>query len=136
MPKVAEILGNYVAFDFEWDPVTHVLEAASFVDSHGKSKVLLRSDFEIARRIRLLKHSSAKLIDYDLSMGWNSTGHMNNAESAKKSDLSILHERCIANEVKSVVSLGSKGVPYIERPKAYRPLQCLQQGDGSRYHLQ
>ncbi len=27
LPEVAETLGNYVAFDFEWDPVTQVLEA-------------------------------------------------------------------------------------------------------------
>jgi hypothetical protein len=50
-------------------------------------------------------------------MGWNSTGHMNNTGSAEKSNVSILHKRCIANEIKSIVSLGPKGVPYIRNRK-------------------
>ena len=40
--KVSTILGNYVAFDFEWDPVTQVIEAASFVDSNEKSSVPIK----------------------------------------------------------------------------------------------
>ena len=46
LPKVNKILDKYLAFDFEWDINTRMLEAASFVDSIGNSKVLLRSDFD------------------------------------------------------------------------------------------
>jgi hypothetical protein len=56
-------------------------------------------------------------LEYDWSIGWNSTGHANNTESAENSDLAILHERCIANEIQSIVSLTTNGVPYIGYPK-------------------
>ena len=106
-----------MAFDFEWDVDTHVIEAASFVDSLGNSKVLLRSDFDNYSEKELLKYINCKIMEYDWSIGWNSTGHTNNAESAKKSDLAILHERCIANDIQSIVSLGPNGMPYIGYPK-------------------
>jgi DNA polymerase elongation subunit (family B) len=110
--KVAKILGNYVAFDFEWDPDTHVIEAASFVDSSGHEEVMFRSDWNYSE-INLLDHINDKLMEYDLSVGWNSTGHTNNSESVKNSDLSILYDRCEANGIAPIVSLGLKGVPYI-----------------------
>jgi hypothetical protein len=56
-------------------------------------------------------------MEYDWSIGWNSTGRSNNAESAKNSDLAILHERCIANDIQSIVSLSPNGMPYIGYPK-------------------
>jgi hypothetical protein len=46
LPNVKKVLDKYLAFDFEWDVKTHVIEVASFVDSIGNSKVLLRSDFD------------------------------------------------------------------------------------------
>ena len=46
LPKVKKVLDRYLTFDFEWDINTHVIEAASFVDSLGNSRVLLRSDFD------------------------------------------------------------------------------------------
>jgi DNA polymerase elongation subunit (family B) len=79
--------------------------------------VLLRSEFDNCSEKELLKSINAKIMEYDWSIGWNSTGHVNNAESAKKSDLSILHNRCIANDIESIVSLGPKGIPYIGHPK-------------------
>jgi hypothetical protein len=106
-----------LAFDFEWDINIHTIEAASFVDSLGNSKVLLKSDFDNCSEKELLKYINSKILEYDWSFGWNSTGHVNNTESAKKSDLSILHERCIANEIESIVSLSPKGVPCIGHPK-------------------
>jgi DNA polymerase elongation subunit (family B) len=117
LPKVKNILDKYLAFDFEWDVDTHVIEAASFVDSLGNSKVLLRSDFDNYSEKELLKHINSKIMEYDWSIGWNSIGHTNNAENAKNSDLAILHERCIANNIQSIVSLGPNGIPYIGYPK-------------------
>lgn len=117
LPKIKKVLDKYLVFDFEWDINTYVLEAASFVDNLGNSKVLLRSDFNCSER-ELLKCINSKIMEYDWSIGWNSTGHVSNAEeTAKKSDLSILHERCIANDIESIVSLGPNGVPYIGYPK-------------------
>jgi DNA polymerase I len=117
LPEVKKILGNYLAFDFEWDIDTHAIEAASFVDSAGNNKVLLRSDFDNCSEKELLKCINSKILEYDWSIGWNSTGHVNNVESAKNSDLAILHERCIANEIQSIVSMSPNGVPYIGYPK-------------------
>jgi DNA polymerase, archaea type len=92
-----------------------VIEAASFVNSVGNSKVLLRSDFCSEKEI--LKGINSKILEYDWSFGWNSTGHANNGASARNSDLTILHERCIANDIQSIVSFSSNGVPYIGYPK-------------------
>ena len=117
LPKVTKILNNYLAFDFEWDIDTHVIEAASFVDSTGNSKVLLRSEFDNCSEKELLKCINSKILEYDWSIGWNSTGHVKNSESAKNSDLAILHERCIANDIQSIVSFGPNSVPYIGYPK-------------------
>ena len=86
LPKVTKILDKYLAFDFEWDINTHVIEAASFVDSIGNSKVLLRSDFDNCSEKELLKCINSKIMEYDWSIGWNSTGHINNAEGAKNSE--------------------------------------------------
>jgi hypothetical protein len=47
-PKVAQILSSYVATDFEYDNVTHVMLAASFVNNFGRKKVYLNSHSEIA----------------------------------------------------------------------------------------
>ncbi|HJT49028.1 MAG TPA: DNA polymerase domain-containing protein [Nitrososphaeraceae archaeon] len=117
IPKVKKVLNKYLAFDFEWDINTHVIEAASFVDSTGNSKVLLRSDFENCSEKELLKCINSKIMEYDWSFGWNSTGHANNIESSKNSDLAVLHERCIVNDVASIVSLSPNGIPYIGYPK-------------------
>jgi DNA polymerase elongation subunit (family B) len=112
--KVKQKLGRYVAFDFEWDNVTHVLQAASFVDSEGNKKVFFNKGSEI----ELIQNIVSELLEYDTTMGWNSsvsieknTNHgveMDIAESNIedgedfvntdiKCDFGILHERCEAN---------------------------------------
>jgi hypothetical protein len=45
--KVCRILGLYIALDLEWDNLTHVLLAASFVDSLGRKRVYLNKGSEI-----------------------------------------------------------------------------------------
>ena len=47
LPKVAETLGKYVAFDLEWNKKTHVILAASFVDSVGNQEVYFNEGSEI-----------------------------------------------------------------------------------------
>jgi hypothetical protein len=63
--KVAGILGLYVAFDFEWDNETHVLLAASFVDSNGKKQVF----FNTGSELELIKKIISVLLNYKVSMG-------------------------------------------------------------------
>jgi len=65
LPKVCQILDTYVAFDFEWDNITHVMLAASFVNNFGSKKVYVNSHSEIA----LLENIKAELLEYDWSMG-------------------------------------------------------------------
>jgi DNA polymerase elongation subunit (family B) len=48
--------------------VTQVIEAASFVDSNGKSTVLLRSDFQDSEK-RLLLHISSNNLESIVSLG-------------------------------------------------------------------
>jgi DNA polymerase elongation subunit (family B) len=111
--KVAQILGTYVAFDSEWNPETNVIEAASFVDSYGNAEVKFREHHFNGSESELLKWIMGKILNYEWSIGWNTQGHSNNAGSVKTSDLSILYERCKANGRNCIVSLGSKGVPYL-----------------------
>jgi hypothetical protein len=47
------------------------MEAASFVDSFGNSKVYLRSDFSNSSEIELLEHINAELLEHDWSISWN-----------------------------------------------------------------
>ena len=67
--KVASILGLYVAFDFEWDDKTHVLLAASFVDSNGKKQVILNTGSEL----KLIQKIISVLLQYKVSIGWNTS---------------------------------------------------------------
>ena len=122
LPKACQILGTYVAFDFEWDNVTHVMLAASFVNNLGSRKVCLNSHSEIA----LLENINAELLEYDLSMGWNSSTSIENNDDASnennlddiadvnfikdvKCDLGILYERCEANGIDNIVFKSKKG---------------------------
>jgi hypothetical protein len=127
-PKVTQILSSYVAFDFEWDNVTHVILAASFVNNFGSKKVYLNSGSEIS----LLENIKAELLEYDWSMGWNSstsidnnndngnsTGDTFNENSATNGsnftndiiqcDLGILYERCQATGIDNIVFKSKKG---------------------------
>jgi hypothetical protein len=120
--KVSQILSTYVAFDFEWDEVTHVMRAASFVNNSGTGKVYLNSHSEIA----LLENIKAELLEYDLSMGWNSSTSIENNEDSSnednllddaingnfindvKCDLGILCERCEANGIDNIIFKSKK----------------------------
>jgi DNA polymerase elongation subunit (family B) len=119
-PKVIQILSSYVAFDFEWDNVTHVILAASFVNNFGSKKVYLNSHSEIA----LLENIKAELLEYDWSMSWNSStsieNNINNSFDENgitdgnftndvQCDLGILYERCQANGIDNIIFKSKKG---------------------------
>jgi hypothetical protein len=87
--------------------------AASFVNNSGTRRVYLNSHSEIA----LLENIKAELLEYDLSMGWNSSTSIDNNNytssnndddlddiddnfiNETKCDLGILYERCEANSI-------------------------------------
>ena len=122
IPKVNQILSTYVTFDFEWDNVTHAMIAASFVNNFGSKKVYLNSRSEIT----LLENIKAELLEYDWSMGWNSSISIesNTNDTSKegdiiidgnftndtKCDLGILYERCEANGIDNIVFKSKKGI--------------------------
>jgi DNA polymerase I len=112
--NISQTLGLYVAFDLEWDESKdNTIEAVSFVYSSGNSEVKFRErDFD-GSEITLLNYIMAKLLNYQWSIGWNTQGNPNNAGGTKVFDLYILHERCKANGINSIVKLGNKGLPYL-----------------------
>lgn len=122
IPKIIQILGTYVAFDFEWDNVTHVMLAASFVNNLGSRKVYLNSHSEIA----FLENIKAELLEYDWSMGWNSSTSIENKDDTSNEsnlddktngnftndvqcDLGVLYERCQANGIDNIIFKSKKG---------------------------
>ena len=122
IPKIIQMIRTYVAFDFEWDNVTHVMLAASFVNNHGSRKVFLNSHSEIA----LLENIKAELLEYDWSIGWNSStsiennGYTSNQDklddttngnfsNVVQCDLGILYERCQANGIENIIFKSKKG---------------------------
>jgi DNA polymerase, archaea type len=60
-----------------------------------------------------------ELLKYDFSMGWYSTGIARYHEDTQEyldgidSDLAVLHNRCLANDVDSIVEFNYAGIPYI-----------------------
>jgi DNA polymerase, archaea type len=129
---------RYVAFDFEWsesatkeqqvDSIGSVninaetqIIAAAFVDNQGNKKVLHISDFSNYDNPEreLLINTNQELLKYDFSIGWYSTGiaifHEDTLEylDGIDSDLAVLHNRCLANGVDSMVDFNSTGIPYI-----------------------
>ena len=125
IPKIIQMIRTYVAFDFEWDNVTHVMLAASFVNNHGSRKVFLNSHSEIA----LLENIKAELLEYEWSIGWNSSTSIEGNDSNSsyeednlddaangnftnndvQCDLGILYERCRANGIDNIVFRSKKG---------------------------
>lgn len=124
LPKVCQILGEYVAFDFEWDNTTHVMLAASFVNNLGSMKVYLNSHSEIA----LLENIKAELLEYSWSIGWNSSTSIENNNNDTfnednldiitdnnstaddvQCDLGVLYERCRANGIDNIIFKSQKG---------------------------
>jgi DNA polymerase elongation subunit (family B) len=113
---------RYVAFDFEWSQeASSQLFAAAFVDSDRNTKALHMSDYAGSANpeAELLKTINQQLLTYDFSVGWYSTGVARYHEDTQEyldgvdSDLAILHNRCVANDVDSLVEFNSTGTPYI-----------------------
>ena len=117
---------SYVAFDFEWSSSNNIdghagtsidnqVTAAAFVDSQGNRKVLHISDFSNSENSEreLLRGINQELMKYDFSIGWYSTGVAKYHEDTQEyldgvdSDLAVLHNRCLANGVDSIVDFNS-----------------------------
>jgi DNA polymerase I len=112
--KVAQILGTYVAFDFEWSD-GNVVEAASFVDNNGTWEVKFKDkDFGDSER-DFLNYIMDKIQNYHYSIGWHTQGNSETAGSDVPPDLRVLYERCHANGIDSIVKLGYKGLPYVSK---------------------
>ena len=114
---------RYVAFDFEWSQDTSSpLFAAAFVDSDGNTEVFHISDYSDSANpeAELVKRINQQLLIYDFSIGWYSAGIARYHEDTQEyldgvdSDLAILHNRCVANDVDSIVEFNSAGRPYIK----------------------
>jgi hypothetical protein len=134
---------RYVAFDFEWshfatkeqqqvDSIGSIninaetqIIAAVFVDNQENKKVLHISDFSNSDNSEreLLININQELLKYDFLIGWYSTGvakyHEDTLEylDGVDSDLAVLHNRCLANGVNSIVDFNSSGIPYIRGQK-------------------
>jgi Bifunctional DNA primase/polymerase, N-terminal len=133
---------RYVAFDFEWlefatgeQQVGSIgsininkgtqIAAAAFADNQGNKKVIHISDFSNYDNPEreLLININQEIIKFDFSIGWYSTGvaiyHEDTGEylNGVDSDLAVLHNRCLANGVDSIVSFNSAGIPYIRGQK-------------------
>ena len=88
------------------------------MDSQGNYKVLHISDYSSSDspEYELLLDIKKELLKYDYSLGWYSTGvaiyHEDTQEylDGVDSDLAILHNRCIANGVDSIVDFNNAGI--------------------------
>jgi DNA polymerase, archaea type len=113
---------RYLVFDFEWSQESSfTLIAAAFVDSDGNTKALHTSEYSSFANpeAEFIKMINQELLKYDFSMGWYSTGIARYHEDTQEyldgvdSDLAVLHNRCVANDVDSLVEFNSAGRPYI-----------------------
>jgi len=90
------------------------LLAAAFVDSDGNTNVLHISDYSGSANpeAELIKTINQQLLTYDYSIA---RYHEDTQEylDGVDSDLAILHNRCVANDVDSLVEFNSAGTPYI-----------------------
>jgi hypothetical protein len=123
---------RYVAFDFEWSsgkeqPTINnpsQITAAAFVDNLDNRLVLQISDFSSSDNPEheLIVRINQELRKYDFSIGWYSTGiavyHEDTQEhlDGVDSDLAVLHSRCLANDIDSIVDV-STGIPYLRGQK-------------------
>ena len=95
------------------------------MDNQGKSIVLHISNFSNSSNPEreLLIDINQELLKYDFSIGWYSTGVAKYHEDTQEyldgvdSDLATLHNRCLANDVDSIVDFNSVGIPYIRGQK-------------------
>jgi DNA polymerase, archaea type len=127
---------TYVAFDFEWSSsntavrgastsIENQITAAAFVDNHRNSKVLHISDFSNSDNPEreLIIAINQELMKYDFSIGWYSTGVAKYHEYTQEyldgvdSDLAILHARCLANGIDSMVDFNSASIPCLKGQK-------------------
>jgi hypothetical protein len=100
---------------------TNKITATSFVDSQGNSKAIHISDYSNSdsHEYELLADIIKELLKYDCSLGWYSTGvaicHEDTQEylDGVDSDLAVLHSRCLANGVDSIIDFNNAGIPYI-----------------------
>jgi DNA polymerase, archaea type len=123
---------RYVAFDFEWsiqvDRLPNHITAAdaptqitAFVDNLGNNIVLHIADFSDSDNPEydILLNIIQELTKYEYSIGWYTTGIALYHEDTQEyldgidSDLVVLHSRCTANGIDSIVNL-STGTPYIK----------------------
>jgi DNA polymerase elongation subunit (family B) len=123
---------RYVAFDFEWSSrrerpdidLPSQLTAAAFVDNLSNSLVLHISDFSNSDNPEreLIARINQELTKYDCSIGWYSTGvaiyHEDTQEhlDGVDSDLAVLHSRCLANGIDSIVDFSTR-IPHIRGQK-------------------
>jgi DNA polymerase, archaea type len=124
---------RYVAFDLEWPlrkehlssqsintDIPTQITAAAFVDNLGNNTVLHIADFfdSANPEYELLLHIIQELTKYEYSIGWYSTGVALYHEDTQEyldgidSDLAVLHGRCTANGIDSIINLSSR-TPYI-----------------------
>ncbi len=113
IPKVVALLELYLALDFEWDNLTHVLLAASFVDSLGRKRVYLNKGSEI----ELIEKIIIEILNHDWSIGWNTSTSIDKSNTDStitednnkrtddvQCDFGILYERCKANGIENIVT--------------------------------
>jgi DNA polymerase elongation subunit (family B) len=124
---------RYVAFDLEWstqkehlsDPLTTAtaptqITAAAFINNLGNNTVLHITEFSGSDNpeYELLLRIIQELTKYEFSIGWYTTGVAQYHEDTQEyldgvnSDLVVLHSRCIANGIDSIINL-STITPYI-----------------------
>jgi Bifunctional DNA primase/polymerase, N-terminal len=119
---------RYVAFDFEWSSRVEEqvdinnlnnqtqITAAAFLDNLGNSSVLHISDFSSSDNpeYELIIRINQVLIKYNYSIGWYSSGIAVYHEDTQEhldgfdSDLAVLHSRCLANGIDSIIDISTK----------------------------
>ena len=115
----------YAAFDLEYrydennSQKPYTIFAAAIVDSLGNIKAKHELDFasELLPEKELLKWIMSEILQYRLTIGWNTKGvRIQNSRgkfSGINSDLNIIDEACKFYDISSIVALDRRGVPYI-----------------------
>lgn len=119
-------MGNYLAWDLEWDPNDgNRIDAVSFVDNTGWSEVKFRDrDFGGSEK-RFLVYINTTIFRYKLSIGWNTQGSYDNKINPERFDLSILHQRCIINDVPRMTWIGGFGLPYFKKGIEHKHIDLI-----------
>lgn len=111
--NIQETLGNYIAWDLEWNAHNEIT-AAAFYDNNNNAEVFLREDLlnESNPERALLETILIKLQEYPTSMGWSTTSS-SKYQNGLDADLIHLHNRCEANEVDSIVGFRQNNQPFL-----------------------